>query len=286
MDKILKRRRHQLDEFKAYLGKKNTPAHVEIPDGLYTKCPQCGEMIPTNKLRDSLDVCPNCGHYFYIESHKRLAALFDDGQYKEYYSHMKTKDPLDFPDYDVKLDKAKKKTGMDDGVVVASGRIGAIKTIVVVMDNHFMMASMGSVAGEKITRAIEMATKKKRPLIIFSSSGGARMQEGIFSLMQMAKTCAALQRHLDAGLLYISYLTHPTTGGVTASFAMLGDINIAEPNALIGFAGPRVIEGTMKQKLPEGFQRSEFLEEHGFVDMIVNRAEMRQTLVKLLQLHV
>lgn len=286
MDKILRKRRRQLNEFKAYLGKKQTTSRTEVPDGIYTKCPQCGELILTTKLKEHLYVCPSCGHHLYISSHERLSELFDDHHYKEYYSHMKTVDPLDFPGYDEKLQKYIKKTGMYDGVVVASGKIGAIKTIVVVMDNHFMMASMGSVAGEKITRAIEMATKKKRPLIIFSSSGGARMQEGIFSLMQMAKTCAALERFLAAGLLYISYLTHPTTGGVTASFAMLGDINIAEPGALIGFAGPRVIESTMKQKLPEGFQRAEFLQDHGFCDMIVKRTEMRATLIRLLQLHV
>lgn len=285
MDKILQKRRHQLNEFKAYLGKKDKSLKTEVPDGIYTKCPSCGELILSRKLKDALYVCPACGHHLYISAYERLDELFDDHRYKEYYSSMKTKDPLSFPGYDEKLKKSIARTGMYDGVVVASGKIGNIKTIVVVMDNHFMMASMGSVAGEKITRAIEMATKKKRPLIIFSSSGGARMQEGIFSLMQMAKTCAALERFLDAGLLYISYLTHPTTGGVTASFAMLGDINIAEPGALIGFAGPRVIESTIKQKLPEGFQRAEFLQDHGFCDMIVKRSKMRSTLIRLLQLH-
>ena len=198
---------------------------------------------------------------------------------------MKSGNPLGFPGYEEKLEKYEYKTGLHDGVVVAGGRIDHMRTIVVVMDHRFMMASMGSVAGEKITRAIEMATRKKLPLIIFTSSGGARMQEGIFSLMQMGKTCAALKRHLDAGLLYISYLTHPTTGGVTASFAMLGDINIAEPEALVGFAGPRVIESTMKTKLPDGFQRAEFLEDHGFVDMIVEREKMRDTLALLLRMH-
>ena len=221
----------------------------------------------------------------YISGHERLEQLFDNGKYKEYWSSMKTNDPLDFPDYDLKLEKAKKRTGMNDGVIVASGRIGHIKTVVVVMDNHFMMASMGTVAGEKITRAIEYATRKKRPLIIFSSSGGARMQEGIFSLMQMGKTCAALKRHMNAGLLYISYLTHPTTGGVSASFATLADITLAEPGALIGFAGPRVIEQTIGQKLPQGFQRAEFQLDHGFVDQIVERGDMRRVLAQILRLH-
>jgi acetyl-CoA carboxylase carboxyl transferase subunit beta len=285
MDKILRKRRKQLNEFKAYLGKNTETKAGDIPDGLYTKCPTCSELIVTDHLLDELYVCPECGHHFYIPSQKRLTALFDEGKYHEYYKNMRTKDPLHFPEYDKKLEKGKRATGMNDGVLVATGRIGGVKCVVCVMDNHFMMASMGTVAGEKLTRAIEMATKRKRPLIIFSSSGGARMQEGIFSLFQMEKTVAALHRHLEAGLLYISYLTHPTTGGVTASFAMLGDINIAEPEALIGFAGPRVIESTMKQKLPEGFQRSEFLEDHGFVDLIVERKDMRKTLIDLLHLH-
>lgn len=285
MDKLLKERRHRLNEFKDYLGKKPASKHVEIPDGIYTKCPQCEGLVLSSHIKENMYVCPKCGHHMYISGHERLEQLFDNGKYKEYWSSMKTNDPLDFPDYDLKLEKAKKRTGMNDGVIVASGRIGHIKTVVVVMDNHFMMASMGTVAGEKITRAIEYATRKKRPLIIFSSSGGARMQEGIFSLMQMGKTCAALKRHMNAGLLYISYLTHPTTGGVTASFALLGDINIAEPGALIGFAGPRVIESTLRQKLPEGFQKSEFLVEHGFVDLIVERNKSRETLITLLHLH-
>lgn len=286
MDKLLHKRKNQLSAFRDYLGKNRKDQKIgEAPEHLYTKCPHCGKMILTKHLEDNYNVCPECQHHLYMSAYDRMKAIFDDHRFKEYYANMKTKDPLNFPDYDQKLNKAIARTGMYDGVMVASGKIGGIKAVVVVMDSHFMMASMGTVAGEKITRAIELATAKKRPLIIFTASGGARMQEGMFSLLQMAKTTAALKRHLDAGLLYISYLTHPTTGGVTASFALLGDINIAEPNALIGFAGPRVIEGTIHQKLPEGFQRSEFLLQHGFIDMIVERPKMRQTLIDLLTLH-
>lgn len=285
MDSIWKKRKQQLQDFRRYLNKDNKVKKQEVPDGLYQACPNCNSTIRTLDLKNHLQVCPQCGHHLFIDAYARLDALFDSGKYKEYYTSMKSGNPLGFPGYEEKLEKYEYKTGLHDGVVVAGGRIDHMRTIVVVMDHRFMMASMGSVAGEKITRAIEMATRKKLPLIIFTSSGGARMQEGIFSLMQMGKTCAALKRHLDAGLLYISYLTHPTTGGVTASFAMLGDINIAEPEALVGFAGPRVIESTMKTKLPDGFQRTEFLEDHGFVDMIVEREKMRDTLALLLRMH-
>ena len=285
MDSIWKKRKQQLQDFRRYLNKDNKVKKQEVPDGLYQACPNCNSTIRTLDLKDHLQVCPQCGHHLFIDAYARLDALFDSGKYKEYYTSMKSGNPLGFPGYEEKLEKYEYKTGLHDGVVVAGGRIDHMRTIVVVMDHRFMMASMGSVAGEKITGAIEMATRKKLPLIIFTSSGGARMQEGIFSLMQMGKTCAALKRHLDAGLLYISYLTHPTTGGVTASFAMLGDINIAEPEALVGFAGPRVIESTMKTKLPDGFQHAEFLEDHGFVDMIVEREKMRDTLALLLRMH-
>ena len=285
MDSIWKKRKQQLQDFRRYLNKDHKVKKQEVPDGLYQACPHCNQTIRTLDLKNHLQVCPQCGHHLFINAYARLDALFDSSKYKEYYTSMKSGNPLGFPGYEEKLEKYEYKTGLHDGVVVAGGRIDHMRTIVVAMDHRFMMASMGSVAGEKITRAIEMATRKKLPLIIFTSSGGARMQEGIFSLMQMGKTCAALKRHLDAGLLYISYLTHPTTGGVTASFAMLGDINIAEPGALVGFAGPRVIESTMKTKLPEGFQRAELLEDHGFVDMIVERENMRDTLALLLRIH-
>ena len=273
MDSIWKKRKQQLQDFRRYLNKDNKVKKQEVPDGLYQACPNCNNTIRTLDLKNHLQVCPQCGHHLFINAYARLDALFDHGKYKEYYTSMKSGNPLGFPGYEEKLEKYEYKTGLHDGVVVAGGRIDHMRTIVVVMDHRFMMASMGSVAGGKSTRAI------------FTSSVGARMQEGIFSLMQMGKTCAALKRHLDAGLLYISYLTHPTTGGVTASFAMLGDINIAEPEALVGFAGPRVIESTMKTKLPDGFQRAEFLEDHGFVDMIVEREKMRDTLALLLRMH-
>lgn len=285
MDKILKKRRNQLEDFRSYLGKHKEVKTLEAPDDLFTKCPHCKTIMPSRYVEENLFVCPKCGYHQRMSAYDRMVALFDQGKFKELYSRMRTRDPLQFPGYDKKLIKAIKATGMYDGVMVASGMIDGIKTVVVVMDSHFMMASMGSVAGEKITKAIEHATKRKRPLIIFTASGGARMQEGIFSLMQMAKTTAALKRHLDAGLLYIAYLTHPTYGGVTASFALLGDINIAEEGAMVGFAGPRVIETTMKQKLPEGFQSADFLKAHGFIDMIVARSKMRSTLSTLLHMH-
>lgn len=285
MDKIFKKRRSQLEDFNSYLGKHKDVKTLEAPDDLFTKCPSCKAIIPTKQIEEHLFVCPECGYHFKMTAYDRMMAVFDQGKFKELYSHMHTNDPLHFPGYDKKLSKAIKATGMYDGVMVATGTILGIKSVVVVMDSHFMMASMGSVAGEKITKAIEHATKRKRPLIIFTASGGARMQEGIFSLMQMAKTTAALKRHLDAGLLYIAYLTNPTYGGVSASFALLGDINIAEEGAMIGFAGPRVIETTMKQKLPEGFQSATFLKDHGFIDMIVKRNKMRSTLSLLLHMH-
>ncbi len=285
MDRLFKERRKELKAFQAYLGRKVHTQKKEAPEGLYVKCPHCHKNILTKDLKEHLYVCPSCGQHLFIRSSYRLKALYDEGLYKEYFTTMKTLNPLAFEGYDKKIEDLTQKTGLNDPVVVTSGKIHDHKCLVVVMDNRFMMASMGSVAGEKITRAFELATKKRWPLILFTSSGGARMQEGLYSLMQMAKTCAALKKHSEAGLLYISYLTHPTTGGVTASFAMLGDINIAEPGALIGFAGPRVIESTMKQSLPAGFQRAEFLEDHGFCDMIVERKEMRQTLATLLDMH-
>ena len=211
--------------------------------------------------------------------------VLDHGTFPELDGELEGKNVLAFPGYDEKLTKQRAKTGLNDAVVTAYGKIGGIPAVVAVLDSRFFMGSMGTAVGERITRAVEYATSKRLPLIIFSASGGARMQEGIFSLMQMAKTSAAIQRFQARGGLYISYLTHPTTGGVTASFASLGDITLAEPNALIGFAGPRVIEQTIGEKLPKGFQRAEYLLDHGFVDKVVPRGEMKQTLVQLLQLH-
>ena len=230
-------------------------------------------------------VCPNCGVHLPIGAYYRLSTVLDHGTFKELNADLAPQDVLNFPGYQEKLMAAADKTGLKEAAVTAVGRIGGVQTVTAVLDSRFFMGSMSTTVGEKITRAIEYAADKKLPLVIFSASGGARMQEGIFSLMQMAKTSAALERFSRSGGLYISVLTHPTTGGVTASFASLGDITLAEPGALIGFAGPRVIEQTIGEKLPEGFQRSEFQQEHGFVDQVVPRTEMKEVLTRILQLH-
>ena len=248
-------------------------------------CPQCGETIRQDALRANLYVCPSCGYHYSISARFRLSELVDKDTFREICGSVTGGNPLDFPGYDEKLAKEKEKTGLREAVITGTGRIQGLKTVVCVMDSRFMMASMGTAVGEKITRAFEYATRKKLPIVIFCASGGARMQEGILSLFQMAKTSAAVKRHSDAGLLYISVLTNPTTGGVTASFASLGVIILAEPGALIGFAGPRVIEQTIGQSLPEGFQRAEYLLEHGFVDVIVHRMKMKETIGKILHIH-
>ena len=251
------------------------------------ECQKCKEKLSRRKLRENLYVCPSCGHYMMIPSDERLDMILDPGsRHNLAVPTPNDHNPLAFPGYQEKLEDTKKKTGLMDAVITAVGTIDHHPCVVAVLDSRFFMGSMGSVVGEQVTQAIEYAGEKKLPLIIFSASGGARMQEGIFSLMQMAKTSAAVARFSAAGGLFISYLTHPTTGGVTASFASLGDITLAEPGALIGFTGPRVIEQTIGTKLPEGFQRSEFQEQHGFVDEIVERRNMRDTLSKLLRLHV
>lgn len=251
----------------------------------FQACPQCQRRATRAKWAESLYVCPNCGHYLPIGGYYRLSLIFDHGSFRELNEQMTAADPLHFPGYGDKLAIQKRKTGLNEAVVTATGRVEGIPVAAAVLDSRFFMGSMSSAVGEKVTLAVEHAIAKKLPLIIFSASGGARMQEGIFSLMQMAKTSAAIARLSAAGGLYISVLTHPTTGGVTASFASLGDIMLAEPGALIGFAGPRVIEQTIGEKLPDGFQRSEFQEEHGFVDQIVPRAELKATLARLLRLH-
>ncbi|KRQ87873.1 Acetyl-coenzyme A carboxylase carboxyl transferase subunit beta [Caloramator mitchellensis] len=256
-----------------------------IPDGLWTKCDGCGKIILKSDLENNLMKCPNCSKYFRIAARQRIDLVIDNNTFKEYDRDMMSLNPLDYPEYEIKLKKLNKETGLNEAVVTGEGLINGEKCVIAAMDSNFLMGSMGSVVGEKITRAIERATEQKIPVIIFTASGGARMQEGIFSLMQMAKTSAAIKRHSDEGLLYVSVLTDPTTGGVTASFAMLGDIILAEPGALIGFAGPRVIEQTIKQKLPEGFQRAEFLLEHGFLDAIVKREELKKTLYQILLMH-
>jgi acetyl-CoA carboxylase carboxyl transferase subunit beta len=258
----------------------------EIPEGVWVKCSNCNEILYNKELDKNFKVCQKCGFHFRLNSQERLKMTLDEGSFRELDNGVLPVNPFNLPDYENKLAQARKNTGLNEAVVTGEGTIEGFTVMVAVMDARFMMASMGTVVGEKITRAIEAALAAKKPLIIFSASGGARMQEGILSLMQMAKTVAALTLLAEAGILYISILTDPTTGGVSASFAAVGDIIIAEPGALIGFAGPRVIEQTIRQKLPEGFQRAEFLKQHGFVDVIVPRSQMKPTLARLLDLHL
>jgi acetyl-CoA carboxylase carboxyl transferase subunit beta len=256
-----------------------------VPEGLWVKCTGCSQILYNKDLAQNMSVCPKCGFHFRMGSLERLRTLFD-GPWTEYDRALKSTDPLKFTDtkpYAARLKASIEATGMQDAVVVASGRIDGYEAVVAAMEYGFIGGSMGVVVGEKITRGIERALSTRRPMIIVSCSGGARMMEGALSLMQMAKICAALARLHQEGLPYISILTDPTTGGVTASFAMLGDLNIAEPGALIGFAGPRVIEQTIRQKLPEGFQRAEFLMEHGMLDLIVDRREMKGAIAKALR---
>lgn len=257
----------------------------EVPEGLLRKCNKCGSAIIAEDVKNGYYICPECGGYFRVDAYRRIDMIADEGSFVEWDEELETKNPLQYKGYEEKIEMLQKRTGLKEAVVTGEAKIDGNAAVVAVCDGRFMMASMGEVVGEKITRAVERATKNRLPVIIFACSGGARMQEGIVSLMQMAKTSAALKRHSDAGLLYISVLTDPTTGGVTASFAMLGDIILAEPKALIGFAGPRVIEQTIRQKLPKGFQRSEFLLEHGFIDEIVERPKMKEELGKILRLH-
>lgn len=256
-----------------------------VPQGIMTKCPKCGKAIYTKLLNNSYKTCEECGYHFKVTAYERLSYILDDARLFEYDQKMETRDPLSFPGYEEKLLKTRTQTGLADGVVTGKGKIEGQDCLLGVMDPFFFMGSMGTVIGEKLTRLFERATKERLPVIVFTASGGARMQEGIFSLMQMAKVSAAAAKHSEAGLLYITVLTDPTTGGVTASFAMLGDIILAEPGALIGFAGPRVIEQTIGQKLPEGFQKAEFLLEHGFVDQIVPRERLKAVLGTILKLH-
>lgn len=258
---------------------------VEIPKDLLFKCPRCLNVIMTDELVKNLKVCPNCGYHSRITAEERLSITADKGSFMEFDKDMVSKNPIDFPGYEAKQEALREKTGLKDGVITGECTIRGQRCVIGIMDSRYMMASMGSVVGEKITRAFEYATENRLPVIMFTASGGARMQEGIVSLMQMAKTSGAVARHSDAGLLYISVMTDPTTGGVTASFASLGDIIIAEPKVVIGFAGRRVIEGTIKQRLPDDFQTAEFMLEHGFVDMIEERKSMRRTLAHILKLH-
>ena len=256
-----------------------------VPGDKLVQCPKCGQESERRLVAQGLSVCPKCGYHFPMGAYYRLSSVLDPGSFRELFTKITAADPLAFPGYREKLSTAQRKTGLSEAVVTALGTIDGRKCVVGVLDSRFLMGSMSAAVGEKLTLAIEYAGKNRLPLILFAASGGARMQEGILSLMQMAKTSAALARYAEKGLLYISVLTDPTTGGVTASFASLGDIILAEPGALIGFAGPRVIQQTIGQTLPEGFQRAEYLEEHGFVDAVVPRGKMRETLSRLLRLH-
>ena len=253
--------------------------------GKWVKCDKCKEILYKEDLHKNFSVCPNCGKHFRLSARRRIKQIVDEGTFVEIAENILTKDPLQFEGYLKKVESLKQKTKIQEAVKCGIGEIYGEKAVLAVMDSNFMMGSMGSAVGERITIAIETAIQEKLPLVIFCVSGGARMQEGIISLMQMAKTSAAISKLNEAGLLYISVLTDPTTGGVTASFASLGDIILAEPDALIGFAGPRVIEQTIRQTLPEGFQKSEFLLEHGFIDKIVERKDMKETIAKLIKIH-
>lgn len=257
----------------------------EIPETMWVKCPKCKSLILTADLEANHKVCAKCGHHMRLSARERIALLSDDSSFEEFDSDMTSSNILSFPDYDLKLKSAQLKSGENESVITGVCRIGGSKTVLGAMDSGFMMGSMGTVTGEKITRAFEYATENRLPVVICTVSGGARMQEGILSLMQMAKTSGAVKRHSDAGLLYITVLTDPTTGGVTASFAMEGDIILSEPNALVGFAGPRVIEQTIRQKLPKDFQTAEFVEEKGFIDAVVPRKELKGAISKLLEMH-
>jgi len=258
----------------------------EMPEGLWTKCPGCDEMVHHIALEENMRVCPKCGHHFAMGSMERISTLVDEGSFKEADAEMTAVDPLGFKGvatYEDRLKTYRKKTGLIDAVITGSGKMGGNPVGLAVMDFSFLAATMGSVVGEKITRIIEASTKEKKPVIIVCASGGARMYEGMLSLMQMAKTSGALARHSEAGLPYIAVLTNPTTAGVMASFATLGDIALAEPKAMIGFAGPRVIKETTHQELPAGFQTAEFLLEHGLIDEIVPRSKMRETIITIIE---
>ncbi|MCI8961427.1 MAG: acetyl-CoA carboxylase carboxyltransferase subunit beta [Clostridia bacterium] len=264
---------------------KNKKSNIDIPVGKWIKCDNCKEIIYKETVRKNLNICPNCGHYFRMHIGKRLELIIDEGTYERFDLKLETTNPLKLEDYPKKLKSLREKTGLEEAVSCGTGNINGEKVVICIMDSGFLMGSMGVVVGEKITYSIEQAVEQKLPLIIFSVSGGARMQEGIISLMQMAKTTSALTKLDEAGLLYISVLTDPTYGGVTASFASLGDIVLAEPKAMIGFAGQRVIEQTIGESLPEGFQTAEFLLEHGFIDKIVERQDLKETLYRLIKFH-
>ncbi|MFX3673225.1 MAG: acetyl-CoA carboxylase, carboxyltransferase subunit beta [Paenisporosarcina sp.] len=263
----------------------NATARNDVPEGIMTKCPECRHIGLTKDLKKNNKVCPSCNYHYKMTAQERVSIFLDEDSFSSMDDHLQTGNPLNFPGYSEKIKLDAEKTGLNEAVLTGVGTIDNQKIVVAIMDAHFRMGSMGSVVGEKITRAVEHATELNVPFIIFTASGGARMQEGVLSLMQMAKTSVALKRHSEKGNLYISIMTHPTTGGVSASFASLGDINIAEPKALIGFAGRRVIEQTVREKLPENFQTAEFLLEHGQLDAVVHRNDMKYTVSTLVKLH-
>ncbi len=269
-----------------YRGKRKlTTTKIDIPENLFTRCPFCQELILTKTAEANDFVCPHCGRYFQVKGRKRLEMLVDPGTFIEHDKNLKTANPLGFPGYEEKIRKITLETGENEAFISGKAKIAGMAVMIGILDSHFLMGSMGSVVGEKVTRLIEASTTEHLPLVIVCASGGARMQEGIFSLMQMAKTAAALARHNEAGLFYLSVITHPTTGGVSASFAMLGDVIIAEKDALIGFAGKRVIAQTIKEDLPDSFQTADFLLEKGMLDIVVGRKELKQTIIKLLRFH-
>lgn len=281
-----------LDNHKEKLLKLGAQSHpsldqpIAIPDGVFVKCDTCGASLYERVLAKNLFVCPVCQNHFRIDAYQRLDYVIDSQTFIPLDSNLMSTNPLHMPGYEDKIIKARKASGLKDAFLSGAAKIVGIEVAIGVLDSHYMMGSMGSVVGEKVTRLIEFAIREELPLIIFSASGGARMQEGIFSLMQMAKTSSALQKLDDAKGLFISVMTHPTTGGVAASFASLGDINIAEKSSLIGFAGPRVIKQTIQQDLPEGFQTAEFQLSHGQVDMVIHRQDMKKTLYHILKLHI
>lgn len=285
MDLPFSERREQLIKLENRRRNKNASIPRQMPKEPFSKCEHCGNTTKKIDVARNLYVCPYCGYHHAIGAYLRLSMLLDSGTFAELNADVTAANGLEFPDYDKKIEDQRRKSGLTEAVVTAVGKIERRLVAIAVLDKNFMLGSMGVALGEKIVLLVEYARKNKLPLIIFSASGGARMQEGILSLMQMAKTSAAIEEFKKGGGLYISYLTNPTTGGVTASFASLGDIMLAEPGALVGFAGPRVIEQTIGQKLPEGFQTAEYFEAHGFVDKIVSRQAMRATLSKILMLH-
>ena len=264
---------------------RNIPKKVDIPVGKWLKCDKCKEILYKETVRNNYNICPNCGAYFRMHINKRIELILDEGTYQKFDLNIDTSNALDLEDYPKKIKALREKTGLEEAVACGTGKIKGEDVVICIMDSGFLMGSMGAVVGEKITYAIEKAIELKLPLIIFCVSGGARMQEGIISLMQMAKTTAAISKLNEAGLLYISVLTDPTYGGVTASFASIADIILAEPGAMIGFAGQRVIQQTIGESLPEGFQTAEFLLEHGFIDKIVERKDLKNTLYDLIQFH-